>query len=509
MNKEQPAGSTESFIKVMTGVASLTAGLIGYFVALFGLADVLFPKTASVLTVVLTTVLMAQWRWRQIAQKKEKKGKTNKSKSAPIEPFFNPLRSATADLYRLPLLRRRIEAAVLGMLSLFSLVWTGISLPSIVSEWTTVQDFSCHSPAGNPKYRVVVADLNQYSDQTLVIADRIFDSLVDDSANHLYTVCRLKKTMENIADAEKASVDYEADVIIWGRSDVQGYEVNLTAPKLSELDRNASQVEFEEAASYTFQKVEPDNVAFITQFTLTELLILDGRFDEAKVKLNQSLLDARQTGVRKENIANGYYLLGLYYDPYFSPDADIQKAVEKYSQALESDADQFEARVNRASLYIDLGQDEEAFADFTYLIEHGSREYQGMAYISRADLQPTPEASKADLDAAVDIYPELGYFYRGLWYLEAQEYSLARDDLQQAVLNNPEVYFFYEYLGIAQLHSGEEEAARQTFSNMVPYLTAEDREDVIADLEAEGNAYPDLQPSIGAIIERLKSAEIK
>lgn len=509
MNKEQPAGSTESFIKLLTGVASLTAGLIGYFVALFGLADVMYPKTASVLTVVFTTVLMAQWRWRQIAQKKEKKEKTNKSKTKPIEPFLNPLRSATTDLYSLPLLRRRIEATVLGMLSLFTLVWTGISLPAIVSEWTTDPDISCHAPDGNTKYRVIVATLNQYSDQKLVIADQIFDALVGDSVNNLYTVCRLKKTMENIGDAEIAIVDYDADVIIWGRSDAQGYEINLTVPKLSELDRNASQVGIEEAAFVNFQKVELENVSFITQFTLTELLILDGRFDEAKVKLNQTLLDAKQTGVHKENIADGYYLLGLYYDPYFSPDADIQQAIEKYSQAIENEISLFEARVNRASLYIDIDQDEKAFADFTYLIEHGSREYQGMGYINRAGLQEDPEAEKADLDAAVKVYPELGYYYRGLWYLEAQEYALARDDLQQAVMYNPEVYIFYEYLGRAQLHAGEEEAAIQTFSNMVPYLTVEDREKVIADLEAEGNAYPDLQPGIGVIIENLKSAEIQ
>jgi len=511
MNTEQPSESTlEVLAKIVKEVSSLSIGLIGYFVALFGLADVEYAKTLSVVTLVLTTVFLAQWRWRRIAEKKEKKGKATKRKTKALDYFLNPLRGVHADLYRLPLLRRRVEAGVLGVLSLFTLVWTGMRLPSIVREWTFVPNFSCHAPDEETKYRVVVASLNQHAEQELVIAESIFNTLVDKATNHLYTVCRLDKVLENVGDAEQAIVDYEADVVIWGSSDAQGYEVKLSAPKLAELDRNASQVGFEEAASFSFQKVELDNVAFITQFTLTELLILDGRFDEAKVKLKQSLLDAEQTGGRKENLANGYYLLGLYYDPYFSPAADIQKAIESYSQALENNADLFEARVNRASLNVDLGEFEDALTDLSYLIEHGKREYQGMAYINRADLpQRSPEERKADLDAAVDTYPELGYFYRGLWYVEAKEYALARDDLQQAVLYTPEVYFCYEYLGIAQLHMGEEEAARDTFAKMVPYLTAEDRADVIADLEAEGNAYPELEPGVGVIIEALKSAEIE
>lgn len=507
MNKEQPGGSNESLLKLLSEIAGLTAGIIGYFVSLFGLMKGQYSKTAAVLTLVLTTVFLVRWRWRGIAERKEKKGKGTKSKTTSAH-FFDPLRSATAEFYRLPLPRRRIEATVLGILSLFTLVRTGIQLPAVVSEWTKVPDLACHTPDENAKYRVVVASLNQYAEQKLVIADRIFDELVTDSAGNLYTVCRLDQVLENSDDVEKAILAYEADVLIWGRSDVQGYEIHLRVPRLSESDRNASNVSIEEAASYSFQQVEPENVSFISQFTLTELLILEGRFDEGKARLEQILIGADQIGVRKENIADGYYLLGLYYDPYFSPDADIQKAVATYSQAIENDSTLFEAWVNRGSLYMDLGQKELAFADFSYLIEHGSREYEGMAYINRADLQKDPEAAKADLDAAVKADPELGHYYRGLWYLKAQEYALARDDLQQAIMYNAEVYLYYEYLGIAQLHTGDEEAARQTFSDMVPYLTGEDRESVIADLEAEGNAYRNLQAGIDAIIEDLKSAEI-
>lgn len=509
MNKDQPSGSSASFIKSLTEIANISAGVIGYLVALFGLADVRYPKTASLLTLVLTTALVVQWRWRKIAQKKEKKGKAPKGKTTPSHRFLDPVRDSTADLYSLPLLQRRIEVVVLGVLSIATLVWLGISLPAIIAEWTNVPALACNAPKEDAKYRVIVADINQTGTQKLLTADRIFDTLVHDSSSSLYTVCRLAKIMEVTEDAENAIQEYEADVLIWGRSDVQGYEIHLEVPKLSEPDRNASEVGIEEAASFGFQQVEPENVSFVTQFTLTELLVLDGRFDEARVKLDTILIEASQMGVRKENIADAYYLLGLYYDPYFSPDPEIEKAVAKYAQAIDNNPSLFEAWVNRGVLYIDLDQKDAAFIDFTYLIEHGSSEYQGMAYINRAGLQTDPQAAKADLDAAVEKAPEIGYYYRGLWYLGAQEYSKATDDFQQAVLYNPEVYIYYEYLGRAQLHAGEVEDAKGTFANMVPYLTAEDRENVIADLEDEAIAYPPLKPSIDEIIADLKRAEIK
>lgn len=513
MSKDQPPKeSTASFIKSLTDIASLTAGVIGYLVALFGLADVRYPKTASVLTILLTSVLVVQWRWRKFGLKKEginKKGKKPASKaSETTDRFLDVLRSSESDPYVLPLIRRRIEAGIMVSLSIFALAWFGLNLQAIITEWTKIPGITCNTPDDKDKLRVVIADLYEVNSQQLLISDKIYDALVNEPAGNFYTVCRLTKSLKVITDAEKVITDYKADVVIWGRNDVV-YQIHLEAPGLSNPRRKLSELASSEASSVEFQLKEPEHISFVTEVALSELLMLHSQAAEAQGRLETALASVNPNQVSLNDLANAYFLLGLFYHPDYSSAPNEQKAIDAYTRALDSDETFDAARLNRGMVRSSLGDDKEALEDFNYLIEKNTP-LKGSAYINRSFIlmQSDPDAALRDLDEVVSIDPAEGYFFRGTARMNNGDYPGAIADFEKAIQYDPQGYYNYHLLGQSQLYAGQYAEAEETYIRIVPYLNEETRQQVIDELREDAQYSPEIAPAVEKIIAELKSVSV-
>ncbi|MFN8382092.1 MAG: tetratricopeptide repeat protein [Anaerolineales bacterium] len=518
MKKEtSPTNPIITKTKNIIEVAGAAGALTTYLLAIFGYGNTTAPKTLSLITILLTSLFVVGWRWTRLSHKKksatERKVEKQNLFAGTLNTILAPIQERHRGDFSMPIQWRRVEFSGIFIILTVTTGWTVRNLPAAIAEFQPKSPFRACSFEGarnEDSFLVLVADLKTAKDNPeLFISDKIYESLLDERVSSLYEVCSLPKIFDVNTMAAQEAQTLGADVIIWGRSSSTSYEIYLEAPSLSEENRNASNLDLKDAASHEFSDIEPKHITFITQFTLTELLVLKGEFDKARDELERSLVEARQAGVDKKDLASGYFLLALYYDPYFSPDPDIELSILKYSKAIENNQDLFKARLNRGYLYTDLEMIEEAISDYTYLIENGSDDYKGMAYINRSLLQEDADAEMKDLDAAVEAEPNLGYIYRGYAYMERKDFSKAAEDFEQSIIYDPENSDNYKWLGFAQLNNGQYDAARDTFKTMLPYMTAEDRDLYISELDMLVKEKPEVKPAVNDIKAMLLEAAPK
>lgn len=506
MREKHSSGSIPTLIKSITDIASSVGAVTAYLVAIFGIGDLPYPKTTSLLTILATSILVVNWRWGKLRSRK--KGSKIPPARPQLERIMDPIQKTNNESYTLPLTRRRIEAGLVLSLSVFTLGWTGVNFSSVVSELTTNPALSCNDPGEAAKLRILIADLHETTAESqLLISDKISDSLTEYPAGDFYKVCRLAEPVKSITLANEAAKTYEADIVIWGRSDAATYEIHLEAPALGDPHQNLSELGIEEATSSEFQLKEPEHVSFVSQFALAELLLLNGQVTEAQARLADALAEADREKLDPLDIADGYYLLGLFYDPHYSPSPDEELAIAAYSKAIDRNSNLHKAWLNRGYMHMLLGMVEEAMADFNHLIDNDTP-FKGMAYVNRSGLQSDPDAIMRDLDAAVKFAPEEGYFFRGIERMNRRDFQGAIEDLEKAVEVDPAGWENYHYLGLVQLYNGEYEAAKKTYVRILPYLDEVTRDDAIVDLQDSAEVFPEIKPTTDEIIQALQAANL-
>ncbi|MBI3150553.1 MAG: tetratricopeptide repeat protein [Chloroflexi bacterium] len=517
MREERTPGSIPTIIKSVTDIASSVGAVTAYLVAIIGIGDIPYQKTTSLLTILATSILVINWRWAKLrSKKKESQGgaaqKGRGAKTPPtrslLERLLDPIRTTSSENYTQPLILRRIDAGVILSLTLFTLGWTGVNITGVIRELSTNPSLTCNDSRSKDELRIVIADLQEpTAEPQLLISDSIYDSLVNYEAGDFYTVCRLFEPVKVVTIATEIAETHDADIVIWGRSDAVIYKIHLEAPALGDPHRNLSELGISEATSVEFQLKEPEHISFVSQFALTELLLLNGQVAEAQARLADALDEAVREELNPLDIAEGYYLLGLFYDPHFSTVPDEEKSIESYSKAIDKNPNLYEAWLNRGFLQMILGRNDEAITDFNYLIENNTP-YKGSAYVNRASLQSDPDAVMRDLDAAVEFAPEEGYFFRGIEWMNRGEFQNAIDDLEKAIEIDPEGYENYHYLGLVQLYAGEYEAAKKTYALIIPYLDEDILDEVIVDLQDSAEVFPEIKPTTDEIIQALQVAEL-
>jgi tetratricopeptide (TPR) repeat protein len=522
MSEEQPSNPIKGLVKTITDIGAYVAAFTTYLVAIRGTADTPYPKTTTLLTIFATSVVVVSWRWSQLKRKKLKRKKANSRSRLNVENsetprqgsllarFFDPLSQSSRENYMLPLFRRRIEGGVLFSLIVLTLGWTVFNFRGAFDEWGKDPALACSPDNQGNSLLVVVADLLQTnSQQQLLISDKIFESLVSHQRAGQFDVCRLSETIQLSTLALETAEKYKADVVVWGRSDVI-YEIHLEVPAMNIPDRKLSELSSTEAASVEFQFKEPEHIAYVTQFILSELQWLNGQIVEAQTRLIDVLAKSKLDSLdvtHPRDFADGYFLLGLFYDPGFSEYSNPQKSLEAYASAIILNPDLFEARLNHGLILRDLGRAEEAILDFTFLIENNTP-LKGSAYIGRGTSQNDPAAAMRDLTAAIEFDPAEAYFYRGTVRLNQEDYQGAINDFEQAVALDPQGFYTYHLLGQAQLYAGEMEAAQLTYIQIVPYLDEESRQQVILELEEDAQNSPEITPTVEEIIRALKAAKL-
>lgn len=163
--------------------------------------------------------------------------------------------------------------------------------------------------------------------------------------------------------------------------------------------------------------------------------------------------------------------------------------------------------MNRGLAYADSGEKELAIADFTYLIDKDSP-YAADGYINRSGLNENCDDPQkfSNLQTALELSPLDGSIAFGFADMECEKYSEATKHFQRAVDLLPDKTFLYDLLGRARLYSGQTEAAKEAYCQMLPYLYEDgERQMYISILNMIVIQKPELETTIKDIKEMLTS----
>jgi hypothetical protein len=168
MSEKHPSGSITTIVKSITDITASAAAVIAYLQAIFGLVDMPNSKTISLLTILVTSILVVNWRWIELTRKKKNtssKGQQSEGdlksvrKSSLLERILDPIKRSSRETYLLSLMRRRVEISILLTIIVFTIGWTGFNFSRVVAELTKDPSLTCNSTRNKDKLLIMVADL--------------------------------------------------------------------------------------------------------------------------------------------------------------------------------------------------------------------------------------------------------------------------------------------------------------------------------------------------------------
>lgn len=517
MSEEKTSNPISAIIKPIGDIVTTATVVAAYIQGIFKVADTKIPNTVSLLLVVVTSIFVIGRRWGKLSEKRKKRPNNGNSKEKPKgslrEQILEPFKESKNDPYILPAPRRRLEAGFIMALAVFTVGWTGFNASAVVYELTTDPSLSsCSYAEGDANLLILVADVKETGEQQLFVSSKVYNKLVDNQNGSGYSVCRVSDVFEAGTDAVQKAKELEAAIIIWGTRDAVSYEIHLEAPAFEDVDKDLSDEAVKVAVSREFQVREVTHIAYVTEFTLSEIKLLQGRVPEAQIQLQDALDRARaeKNPPSQQDLADGYYLLGLLYDPNNSGFSDEGKAIDAYGEAEAIDEKQYAARLNRGILLGNVQRIDEALEEFDYLTGNADTptSLKGDALINRTLLLKDPQERISGFEAAAKIAPADGYTFLGGEYLEQKKYAEAIKNLEEAIHYDPAFFLNYHLLGLSQLYAGEYDGAKDTYKLIVPYLTEEDRQAVIQELKEKADAQPEIKPTVDEIIQQLQDAKL-
>ncbi len=186
---------------------------------------------------------------------------------------------------------------------------------------------------------------------------------------------------------------------------------------------NALEGHTEDAARGFQAAIDTDPTSVRPYIDLVPFLIQQGKLDEADARV-KTLMTVASDDARAWNLrASLHHVRGR-----------LREALADYDKALSMDEKHVDARVARASLHVDLKQNDEAKKDLDYLAEHAKREPRS-AYLRAlvAGRQGDDEAAHAALTEVAGLVASLP-----VEYVNANEQLLMLGALSQHGLNGME-----------------------------------------------------------------------
>ena len=187
---------------------------------------------------------------------------------------------------------------------------------------------------------------------------------------------------------------------------------------------------------------------------------------------------------------------------------DIDGAIFEYTRAIELHPAFAEAFNNRGLLYVQNEAFDKALADFTRSIELENRELH-LPYVNRADIYITLgdyEAALADSNAAIEFKPDYAYAFhaRGRTHFYSGELEQALEDFDKVVRLDPNFATGYQGRGAVRAGLGDLEGSIEDFTKSIE-LGSDDADSFVNRAEAyfEMGQYPE------ALADYRKANEIK
>ena len=522
MKAQENTSSLRQLSKIIGEVSGYVAAVIGYITLVTGNLPGRFSKTAAVLGVIFTFILLCIWRWSRITQQRTRKqqktqaGPSTKQTSSMVAQLTAPFRSSDKDKYSMPLAQRRMEGLTLLLLGVFTIGWSGSAVPEIAREFNPppfALEPPCDVNSEAKALRVVIADFDETSSNEILFEERLYDEMSSRAGGDMQ-VCRMRQVIKNAPEVQALQEEIGSTVFIWGRSDKDAVDAYLEVNGWGILTEHNWSFEND---SEEFQARELEHLIFLTQYSFSWIRYVNGQYSEARRALEIASEDAKEKAWAKvddnnTDLADAYFLLGLISEDDDSlPQLEsLRLAKVRYDQALDLQPDMDRAILNRGRVCMVLDEVECAMRDFTELIERDSS-LAVDAYINRAALQPTQELIEQDLSSAIALDPAQGHSARGEARLSWGDLEGALSDFEMARELTPEDPYVYHNLGVVQLLSGDFQAAIQTYKDCLPYLDDETRSYFIEDLnylEPPAGAGPSFQETVRQIETVLEEARL-
>ena len=485
-------------VKLLTDISGYVAGIVAYFVAITGRMGTPYRETVAVLTLLTTVIVLWAWRWPQISQKRAAGKARTSSKAKKLEPqspldqILDSIRFSSRDVYALPLARRRLETMLMSVLALVAVGRTVSVFPNILQELNPPPyDLAapCNQDGDQNVLRAVIADFYETSASELLFEERLEDEMQKQLQGEDVQICHLNSVIRNREEAKETSEGIQAVVLIWGRSDMQGVDVNMEVMGWDDL----SNVWTFQAGQNDFQLNESSHFTFLTQYIFSLLRYINGQYPEARQDLESAIGVAEdeswiENADNRTDLAQAYFLLGLIYerDETLSEAERLQKARASYDSAIEYDANLNRAVLNRGQICLDLGDLDCAVADATSLIDRQS------------------EVTEALVDSA--------YINRAYARQELGDLSGAISDFESAIQRTPDDPEIYHDLGQAQLLLGDYAGAIKTYNAVLPYLSdGETRDEFVEDLNdltPPPGSEAEFQQAVEQIVQVLEAAKL-
>ncbi|MCB0210801.1 MAG: tetratricopeptide repeat protein [Anaerolineae bacterium] len=396
-----------------------------------------------------------------------------------------------------------IKSLGLGPLLILGGILAALWLPRLVNTATPTATQFITSTATPDETLILVADFNDESSISFDAAGRIKVALDEALGQYnLFNVRleRLHKTFrqDELKQVKEEGERYNATIFIWGHYDDFGFFPRFTILKPEKLDYLPEElpdnlinlsVPPDDFTLYVNHKL-PDQMRFLTQFTVAQIFFLRGDFSKALTIFDETTDFMQDVGSEQfqQSLAMTYFYKGFIYEGI---EKDQNQAISNYSKAIELDPNLVPAYVNRGVVYLlpnhysikldlnnsglyvnphDSGEIELAIQDFTHAIELNPN--FAPAYIGRGGAyQFSGDFNKAiqDFTHAIELNPNFAPLYvsRGSAYQSSGDFNKAIQDYTKAIEIDTDSIQAYSNRASAYNASGELDKALQDYTQAI------------------------------------------
>jgi len=166
------------------------------------------------------------------------------------------------------------------------------------------------------------------------------------------------------------------------------------------------------------------------------------QIDELKKKLAQAQNEASKKEILSQISNNDQKFTAIEWfekATEYSQAGNIDKAIEAYSKAIEINPNYSYAYCDRGVMYQQLGKNDLAIDDYNKAILVDDKNIY--AYYNRASQYSDKQKAMEEYNKVISINPNFAeaYVQRGIIYFNQKKYSLALDELNKALILNPDI----------------------------------------------------------------------
>lgn len=315
--------------------------------------------------------------------------------------------------------------------------------------------------------------------------------------------------------AQAVGERHNATIIIWGEETATAVFVNFLNIKEPEGASSDERVEVygREASARLINQDLPEQLAFLSLFTVGQAVAINGNFTKAIPILEKAVgnisegLIGINLGASPDPSVAAYFLLGWLYQVH---EGNNELAVDNYSRAIENKQDFKIAYYNRGIAHFDLENFEEASIDFETSVQVDATFAQGYYNLGNSYrlLNQIDDAIES-FDQAILLNPSFAeaFYARGYIYFFEQNYEASILDFSTVIELKNDQLRLDAFFGRGQAYNNQNvfQLAIEDFGTIIESLPEATLEEQYSALMNRGHVFEKLG-NYGLAIADYKTA---